>query len=150
MRVAGGRGEMHRIGANDHALGESQLVVVPSAVACLLLRDLRMADSEGAKAGPALPIAPGDVVGGRYRVGEVIGEGGMGVVFDAIHLGLETSVALKVIRSDLKNDEEFVLRFVNEARAAALLKGEHIARVFDVGTLASGEPYLVMERLDGM
>jgi serine/threonine-protein kinase len=109
-----------------------------------------MADSEDASARGALPIVPGDLVGGRYRVGEVIGEGGMGVVFEATHVGLETAVALKVIRSDLKNDEEFVLRFVNEARAAALLKGEHIARVFDVGKLATGEPYLVMERLEGM
>lgn len=122
----------------------------PNGVACLLLRVPRMADSERVSAHPATPIVPGDVVGGRYRVGEVIGEGGMGIVFEATHLGLETAVALKVIRSDLKNDEEFVLRFVNEARAAALLKGEHIARVFDVGTLASGEPYLVMERLEGM
>jgi serine/threonine-protein kinase len=109
-----------------------------------------MADSEDVSARGALPIVPGDLVAGRYRVGEVIGEGGMGVVFAATHVGLESAVALKIIRSDLKNDEEFVLRFVNEARAAALLKGEHIARVFDVGKLASGEPYLVMERLEGM
>lgn len=109
-----------------------------------------MADYDSVPAKAALPIAAGDLVGGRYRVGSVIGEGGMGVVFEATHLGLETKVALKVIRSELKNDEEFVQRFVNEARAAALLKGEHVARVFDVGTLASGEPYLVMERLDGM
>jgi serine/threonine-protein kinase len=98
----------------------------------------------------ASPLAPGDTVGGRYRVGKVIGEGGMGIVFEATHLGLETEVALKVIRSDLGSDAEFVLRFVNEARAAALLKGEHIARVYDVGTLESGEPYLVMERLEGI
>ena len=109
-----------------------------------------MAELRVAAAHPASPIAAGDLVGGRYRIGELIGEGGMGVVFGATHLGLETEVALKVIRSDLKTDAEFVMRFVNEARAAALLKGEHIARVYDVGTLESGEPYLVMERLEGV
>jgi serine/threonine-protein kinase len=109
-----------------------------------------MAELPSAAVHPASPIAAGDLVGGRYRIGELIGEGGMGVVFEATHLGLETEVALKVIRSDLKSDAEFVMRFVNEARAAALLKGEHIARVYDVGTLESGEPYLVMERLEGV
>jgi serine/threonine-protein kinase len=93
---------------------------------------------------------PGQVVGERYQVGSVLGEGGMGVVLEAVHLGLEVPVALKIIRSDLMHDEEFVLRFLNEARAAALLKGEHIARVYDVGRLETGEPYLVMERLDGI
>jgi len=97
-----------------------------------------------------LPVAAGDVIHGRYLVGNVLGEGGMGVVFEAMHLGLEAPVALKVIRSDLMQDEEFVLRFVNEARAAALLKGEHVARVYDVGKLETGEPYLVMERLEGI
>jgi eukaryotic-like serine/threonine-protein kinase len=99
---------------------------------------------------PPPPVVSGEVIQGRYLIGDVIGEGGMGLVFEATHLGLESKVALKVIRSDFKNDEEFVLRFINEARAAALLKGEHIARVYDVGTLESGEPYLVMERLEGI
>ena len=115
------------------------------------MTDLASALTSRATPAPAsTPIAPGTVIGGRYRVGSVIGEGGMGVVLEAIHLGLEAPVALKVIRSDLMHDEEFVLRFVNEARAAALLKGEHIARVYDVGRLDTGEPYLVMERLDGV
>lgn len=105
-----------------------------------------VAESEG----PRLPVAPGDVIDGRYLVGPVIGEGGMGIVCAATHLGLAAPVALKLIRSDLKNDPEFVLRFMNEARAAAVLKGEHIATVHDVGQLRSGEPYLVMERLDGV
>jgi eukaryotic-like serine/threonine-protein kinase len=115
------------------------------------MTDLASALTSRATPAPASsPVAPGTVIGGRYRVGSVLGEGGMGVVLEAIHLGLEAPVALKVIRSDLMHDEEFVLRFVNEARAAALLKGEHIARVYDVGRLETGEPYLVMERLDGI
>jgi eukaryotic-like serine/threonine-protein kinase len=95
-------------------------------------------------------LEPGSIIGERYLVGEVLGDGGMGVVRAGTHLLLGTPVAIKVIHSDLKDDTEAVQRFVNEARAAAQLKGEHIARVFDVGVLESGEPYLVMEQLEGI
>ena len=123
-------------------------------LARLLLRPTQMAVPDRISpipsSPPSSPIAPGEVIQGRYRVGHVIGEGGMGVVLEAMHLGLEVPVALKIIRSDLKADEEFVLRFLNEARAAALLKGEHVARVYDVGQLETGEPFLVMEKLEGV
>ena len=95
-------------------------------------------------------LAEGRLIGDRYLIGRVIGEGGMGVVYSARHVGLDVPVAFKVIRPDLKNDPEFVQRFLHEARAAASLKGEHIAHVHDVGQLESGEPYLVMEHLEGM
>jgi eukaryotic-like serine/threonine-protein kinase len=98
----------------------------------------------------ALPIETGQIIGERYLVGEVLGGGGMGVVRAGTHVLLGTPVAIKVIHSELKHDAEAVQRFVNEARAAAALKGEHIARVFDVGVLESGEPYLIMEQLEGM
>jgi eukaryotic-like serine/threonine-protein kinase len=99
---------------------------------------------------PPLPIAPGQVIGDRYRVGALLGEGGMGVVCEAMHLGLEVPVAIKFIRTDLKDNSEFVQRFLNEARRAAALKNEHVARVHDVGQLDSGALYLVMERLEGV
>jgi len=95
-------------------------------------------------------LADGRLIADRYLIGPVIGEGGMGVVYAARHVGLDVPVAFKVIRPDLKNDPEFVQRFLNEARAAASLKGEHIAHVHDVGQLESGEPYLVMEHLEGI
>lgn len=95
-------------------------------------------------------LADGRLIADRYLIGPVIGEGGMGVVYAARHVGLDAPVAFKVIRPDLKNDPEFVQRFLNEARAAASLKGEHIAHVHDVGQLESGEPYLVMEHLEGI
>jgi eukaryotic-like serine/threonine-protein kinase len=98
----------------------------------------------------ALPLEAGQIISERYLVGEVLGGGGMGVVRAGTHLLLGTPVAIKVIHSELKDDSEAVQRFVNEARATALLKGEHIARVFDVGVLPSGEPYLVMEQLEGI
>jgi serine/threonine-protein kinase len=96
------------------------------------------------------PLRPGQIIGERYRVGELLGGGGMGVVQAGTHVLLGTPVAIKVIRSNLKGDNEVVKRFVNEARAAAALKGEHIARVFDVGVLDTGEPYMVMEQLEGL
>lgn len=95
-------------------------------------------------------LAEGHLIGDRYSIGPVIGEGGMGVVYAARHVGLDVPVAFKVIRPDLKDDPEFVQRFLHEARAAASLQGEHIARVQDVGQLESGEPYLVMEHLEGI
>jgi serine/threonine-protein kinase len=97
-----------------------------------------------------LPIAPGQLIGERYLVGQVLGGGGMGVVFQGTHVLLGTPVAVKLIHSELKNDAEAVQRFLNEARTTAALKGEHIARVFDVGLLESGEPYIVMEHLEGL
>lgn len=96
------------------------------------------------------PVVAGQIIGERYLIGEIIGEGGMGVVCAATHVGLGTPVAIKLIRSDMKRDPQAVERFLNEARIAASLKGEHIARVFDVGQLETGEPYLVMEQLEGI
>jgi serine/threonine protein kinase len=95
-------------------------------------------------------VTPGQIIGGRYLVGTLIGEGGMGLVCAATHLGLESPVAIKLIRPDLKHDAEFVERFLNEARRAAALRSEHVATVHDVGQLDTGEPYLVMERLEGV
>jgi serine/threonine-protein kinase len=99
---------------------------------------------------PWLPITPGQVIGERYLVGSLLGEGGMALVFSGTHVLLGTPVAIKLIHSELKDHPEAVQRFLNEARTTAALKGEHIARVFDVGVLASGEPYLVMEQLEGV
>jgi len=97
----------------------------------------------------SLPLAPGEIIAERYLVGDVLGGGGMGVVYAGTHVLLGTPVAIKLIHSELKDDAEAVGRFVNEARATAALKGEHIARVFDAGLLPTGEPYLVMEQLAG-
>jgi eukaryotic-like serine/threonine-protein kinase len=96
------------------------------------------------------PIEPGQIIAERYLVGEVLGGGGMGVVYAGTHVLLGTPVAIKLIHPELKDDAEAVGRFVNEARAAAALTGEHIARVFDAGQLPTGEPYLVMEQLVGV
>ena len=99
-------------------------------------------------AGEPLPIAVGDVVGGKYTVDAVIGVGGMGVVASATHVALGQRVALKVMRSARMNPET-AERFLREARAAVSLESSHVAKVLDVGTLESGLPFMVMELLEG-
>jgi serine/threonine-protein kinase len=73
----------------------------------------------------------------------------MGIVSSATHMHLRREVALKCIRPELTKNPEVVARFLNEARAAATLRSEHVARVLDFGRTTSGMPYLVMERLEG-
>ncbi|MGD0676280.1 MAG: serine/threonine-protein kinase [Polyangiaceae bacterium] len=91
----------------------------------------------------------GDLLLGKYRVERVLGSGGMGVVVAARHEHLEQLVAIKFIRSEALAHPDAALRFLREARAAAKLKSEHVAKVMDVGELESGTPYMVMEFLEG-
>ncbi len=98
----------------------------------------------------AAPVRPGDVVLGKYRIESPLGAGGMGVVMRAMHLQLHQPVALKflVVRTPLEA-EVAIERFLREARATFRLRSEHTVRVMDVGTLLTGEPFIVMELLEG-
>ncbi len=97
-----------------------------------------------------LDVAVGDVLADKYRVTRVLGSGGMGVVVAAIHVELEEKVALKFLNPRVMHSDEVATeRFLREAKAAVKLKSEHVARVRDVGTLASGSPYMVLEHLEG-
>ncbi len=91
----------------------------------------------------------GAVLDGRFEVLRLIGRGAMGIVLEAKHLGLRQRVALKVLRPDAAASPGVAARFVREAHAAARLKSEHVVRIMDVGKLASGLPYIVMEHLQG-
>jgi len=86
---------------------------------------------------------------GKYRVDSIIGRGGMALVVKAWHMGLDEQVAIKMLRDDVAIADEMVTRFVREAQAAARLKGEHIARIVDVGTFDDARPFMVMEYLEG-
>jgi serine/threonine-protein kinase len=97
----------------------------------------------------ALPVAVGDLIAGKYRVERVLGRGGMGVVVAAMHEKLRQRVAIKMLLPETKASENAVTRFMREARAAAAIRGEHVARVLDVGELDGGAPYIVMEYLEG-
>jgi tRNA A-37 threonylcarbamoyl transferase component Bud32 len=86
---------------------------------------------------------------GNYRVTQLIGEGGMGVVYLAEHPGIGRRAAVKVLRPGLTDNAEITKRFFNEARAANAIRHPGIVEVFDCGTLASGTSYIVMELLEG-
>jgi serine/threonine-protein kinase len=93
-------------------------------------------------------LSEGDIVAGKYRIERRLGEGGMGIVFCARHLKLDDVFALKVLTTGA-GDATIIARFEREARAAAKIKSEHVARVVDVDVLADGTPFLVMEYLEG-
>jgi serine/threonine-protein kinase len=95
------------------------------------------------------PLRAGDILAGKYRVERQIGRGGMGIVLAATHLQLEHLVAIKVLRRDVVEDDKALTRLLAEARAAAKIRSEHVARVLDVGTLENGSPFIVMEYLEG-
>src|SRR6476646_5507325 len=95
------------------------------------------------------PVEPGEILAGKYKVERVLGAGGMGVVVAAMHLQLDQRVALKFVLQEAIQNAEAIERFSREARAAAKLKSDHVARVIDVGTLENGSPYMVMEYLEG-
>ncbi|HTN89167.1 MAG TPA: serine/threonine-protein kinase, partial [Sorangium sp.] len=94
-------------------------------------------------------IAPGTVIARKYRVERTIGRGGMGLVVEALHLDLDTRVAIKFLLPEFMSYTEAAERFMREARTVAKLQTHHVVRVLDVAALESGEPYMVMELLDG-
>lgn len=102
-----------------------------------------------ATASAAIPFIPGDIVDGKYVVEEILGAGGMGVVLAARHLTLDSEVAVKVLLPKFQKDAVVRERFVREARAAALLRSNHVTKILDVGVDRLGAPYIVMERLRG-
>jgi len=91
----------------------------------------------------------GQVVAQKYRVDRFIGQGGMGVVVAGFHLELDQPVAIKFLLSESGLESEGAERFRREARAAAKIHSEHVARVFDIGLLDERVPYMVMELLNG-
>ena len=95
-----------------------------------------------------MPTNQIETVGGRYRLGERLGHGGMGEVFAAHDLRLDREVALKLLREDLAEQDGMRERVVAEARLAARLTHPHVVGVLDTGE-QDGRPFVVMERLSG-
>ncbi len=92
----------------------------------------------------------GKILGGRYEILEVVGNGGMATVYKAKCNLLNRYVAVKVLKETLKSDEEVVKRFITESRAAASMSHHNIVSVYDVGETDDGLNYIVMEYVDGM
>jgi serine/threonine protein kinase len=95
------------------------------------------------------PTRAGSIIAGKYRVERLLGRGGMGVVVVARHLRLGERVAIKFPVARLSARGDVVVRWLREGRAAMRIRSQHVARVYDIGTLETGEPYLVMEYLVG-
>jgi serine/threonine-protein kinase len=97
---------------------------------------------------PRTQFDTGTTIGGKYRIVSLIGVGGVGRVYLAKHIELDTDVAIKVLRPEMMERPDVVHRFAREARASVRLRSERIARVYDVGT-HEGTPYFVMEHMVG-
>ena len=90
----------------------------------------------------------GTTLGGRYRLVELLGQGGMATIYRARDAQLDRDVAVKLLRPEFGQDPDFLARFRDEARAAASLNHPNIVSVFDFGEGEAG-PYLVMEIVEG-
>jgi eukaryotic-like serine/threonine-protein kinase len=96
-----------------------------------------------------LPVAPGQVVGAKWRIVRLLGRGGMGAVYEAQNTSIGKRAALKFIDVEFARNPEIAVRFQREAEAASLVESAHIVHVFDSGTTDDGIPYIVMELLRG-
>jgi eukaryotic-like serine/threonine-protein kinase len=110
-----------------------------------------MARRPGSRDPSSLPPLPevGSVIAGKYAIVRVLGEGGMGVVYEARHVRLRQNVALKTLLPSMLEHDVIISRFEREARSAGQLRSRHTARVMDVDTTSDGLPYMVMELLSG-
>jgi serine/threonine protein kinase len=97
------------------------------------------------------PVDPlvGTSVDGRYQVMGLLGEGGMGTVYEVRHKMLGRTFAMKVLRRDIAREEDLAARFINEAKATGSIKHPHIVSITDFGHLDDKTPYFVMEMLVG-
>ena len=90
-----------------------------------------------------------DLLSGRYRLIEPLGEGAMGKVYRAEHVLMEKTVAIKVLRGEMTDNDEMVARFQREARAAAALEHPNVCQATDFGQRDDGSFFLVMQFLEG-
>ncbi len=105
-------------------------------------------DPVSARARPEVDLA-GAVLGGSYRLVRIVGFGGMGAVYEAVQLRLNKRVAVKLMSRELASNMVSLARFHREAEITSQLGHPHLVNVIDFGTADTGEPYLVMEYLDG-
>ena len=89
-------------------------------------------------------IKPGTVLGQKYRIEDVVGVGGMGIVYRATYMDIDRQVAIKLLHPEMMNDSVVVERFFREARAAGSIGHDNICEVTELGTTSEGAPFLVM------
>ena len=86
---------------------------------------------------------------GNFRIVRKLGEGGMGIVYEAENPKIQSRAAVKILHAHLAEDEEFAQRFLNEARAVNVIRNRGLVEIFDFGKLPDGTLYYVMELLNG-
>src|SRR6266852_5982640 len=91
----------------------------------------------------------GQIIEGKYRIVGLIGEGGMGAVYEGENVRIRRRVAIKVLHAATASNAEAVQRFEREAQAAGRIGSDHILEVIDLGNLPDGDRFMVMEYLDG-
>jgi serine/threonine-protein kinase len=96
-----------------------------------------------------MALSTGEIIDDKYRIVRLIGEGGMGAVYEGENMRIHRRVAIKVLHAGVAETAEAVQRFEREAQAAGRIGSEHIVEVLDLGNLASGDRYMVMEFMDG-
>ncbi|MDI1433902.1 serine/threonine-protein kinase [Polyangium sorediatum] len=96
-----------------------------------------------------MTLQPGNTIEGKYRIVRLLGQGGMGAVYEGENERIHRRVAIKVLHASVSGKEDVVQRFEREAQAAGRIGSEHIVEVLDLGNLPSGERFMVMEFLDG-
>lgn len=94
-------------------------------------------------------LEPGQVIDGKYRIVRLIGEGGMGAVFEGENVRISRRVAIKVLHPNATTNPETVRRFEREAQAAGRIGSDHILEILDLGALPDESRYMVMEFLAG-
>jgi eukaryotic-like serine/threonine-protein kinase len=94
-------------------------------------------------------LQPGQIIQDKYRIVRLIGQGGMGEVYEGENLSIARRVAIKVLLNEAAMNADIVQRFEREAQAAGRIGNDHILEVLDLGALPSGERFMVMEFLDG-
>jgi len=98
-------------------------------------------------ANPSSTNPPGTI--GNFQLLRTLGEGGMGVVYEAEHMTMHRRAAIKVLRPELAGDDQAIRRFFNEARATNEIRHPGIVQIYDCGTREDGSPWLIMELLEG-
>jgi eukaryotic-like serine/threonine-protein kinase len=96
-----------------------------------------------------MALSAEDVIDGKYRILRLLGEGGMGAVYEGLNTRIERRVAIKVLHGNVAKNLDAVRRFEREAQAAGRIGSKHIVEVLDLGDLPDGDRYMVMEFLDG-
>ena len=96
-----------------------------------------------------MSLQTGQIIEGKYRIVRLLGQGGMGSVYEGENTRIHRRVAIKVLHASVATKADIVQRFEREAQAAGRIGSEHIVEVLDLGSMPDGERFMVMEYLDG-